>query len=86
MLQALGAKRRVGRPTVEIPLEAIEGYLRWPKGEGHIFGCMVVLWTPYRIAMGEVIVQIQAATLSKELYKLVNWSVYDVYAWLRVLP
>ena len=23
----LGAKRRVGRPTVEIPLEAIEGYL-----------------------------------------------------------
>ena len=24
---ALGAKRRVGRPTVEIPLEAIEGYL-----------------------------------------------------------
>ena len=83
MLQALGAKRRVGRPTVEIPLEAIEGYLRWPKGEGDR---TVVLWTPYRSAMGEVIVQIQAATLSKELYKLVNRSVYNVYAWLRVLP
>ncbi|CAL8255515.1 unnamed protein product [Boreogadus saida] len=27
VIQVLGAKHRVGRPTVEIPLEAIEGYL-----------------------------------------------------------
>ena len=66
---------------MEMPLEAIEEYLSHGLKEiadlhgVHRFGCRVVLWTPYRSAMGEQSQGIAMTFFSKPIgFSLLTYS------------